>query len=97
MRRVGIALTSMLAAATLFSAAGKLAGLDDVEELLGYVGVHGVLRDVLPFIPVPPPRGRRRVRDRRRLQSPRPHRSCDPDTHDGRGPGEGIRSGGSLA
>lgn len=52
MRRLGIALTSVLAAATLFSAAGKLAGLDEVEELLDDVGVHGVLRDVLPFIQI---------------------------------------------
>jgi hypothetical protein len=36
----------------LFSAAGKLAGLDEVEELLDDVGVHGVLRDLLPFIQI---------------------------------------------
>lgn len=52
MRRLGIALTSVLAAATLFSAMGKLAGLDDVEKLLDDVGVHGALRHALPFIQI---------------------------------------------
>ena len=49
MKKVGIALTLLLSAATMFSAAGKLMGLAEIEQLLDDVGVDGLLRDLLPF------------------------------------------------
>lgn len=52
LRQLGIALTVLLAAATLFSATGKLIGLAEVEELLDDVGVDGLLRDLLPFVQI---------------------------------------------
>lgn len=51
-RRIGAVLTGICGVIALVSASGKLTNQAAVVELLDRVEVHGLLRDVLPFLQI---------------------------------------------